>query len=120
MDEPPTWLDEWVTKWLDEQLVWSEHHKKQAEEETKLANESKPESPSACSPAETTSSGRLHSSATTSRCETDDRSSIHSTGSQPEIYEELVMLRQIDNEQKAKIHTLTTQLEQLKNHEKIR
>lgn len=86
-----------------------------------MIDESKLDSPSACSPAETNSSGRIHdSSATTSRCETDDRSSIHSTGSQPEIYDELIMLRQIDNEQKARIHNLTIQLEQLKTTEKTK
>lgn len=115
LDTPPTWLDQWVTKWLDDQnqILWP--NKTRIEDEVALNEEAKPESPSACSPAETTSGGQLNgSSATTSRCETDDRSSIHSTGSQPELYDELITLRRIGNEQKEKIRSLTTQLEQIK------
>jgi cytoskeletal protein RodZ len=124
LDNPPTWLDEWVTRWLDEQLIWADHHKNKAENEeneestTDKIQSEKQDSPSACSPAETMSDSNLNSSATTSRCETDDRSSIHS--SQPEIYDELIMLRQIDNEQKARIHNLTTQLEKLKEHATVK
>jgi hypothetical protein len=111
VDVPPSWLDDWVTKWLDEQLVWAIHQQKNKEANTDESI-SKSESPIECSHAETISN--LNSSATTSRCETDDRSSIHSTGSQPEIYDELLMLRQVNNEQKTNIHNLTIQLEKLK------
>jgi hypothetical protein len=124
LDTPPTWLDEWVTKWLDEQLIWADHHKRKLKIDAENHEiEDKTASPSACSPAETNSSGDnqiMNSSATTSRCETDDRSSIHSTGSQPDVYDELLALRQIDNDQKTRIHELTTQLEKLKDHAKIK
>lgn len=76
-----TFLQEWVTKWLDEQLIWADHHKKQSERNAKngkidedLTDKSTDEKQdSHCSPAETMSNNGLNSSATTSQCETGNK-----------------------------------------------
>ncbi|KAI6243751.1 hypothetical protein M3Y99_00038800 [Aphelenchoides fujianensis] len=117
-EKPPTWLEDWVSKWLDEQMKWSNEQKAvgttERHEETPDSPLSR-DAPDRFSPAETTSLNDRPSSATTSRCgESDDHSSLHSATSEPEICEELLLLREIDNQQKARIHSLTLQIEKMK------
>ncbi|KAI6226948.1 Rab-GAP TBC domain-containing protein [Aphelenchoides besseyi] len=126
LDKPPTWLEEWVQKWLNEQKLWTDKQKSEAFQSTDYPDRSSPplssdievphltlKSASDVSAAETGSSD-VELSATTSRADTDDHASIASSCSAPEVCEELLLLREIDNQQKARIHSLTIQLEKMK------
>ncbi|CAD5234909.1 unnamed protein product [Bursaphelenchus xylophilus] len=148
--KPPTWLEEWVEKWLNEQMDGGFVARKITRRHSEIPDLSKQLSKVSEAKISTKSSSSVTSgpdshlgdehhdimaSSTATTCQLNyengdlhpkaescsdfcletDRSSLNSSGASfPEVYDELIMLREVDNQQKARIHSLTMQLEKLR------